>query len=126
MREIKFRVWNNVENKMEYPDIIGFHTESFSWTHSRSYFHNCQDWDNEDGFISNPVLEQFTGLHDKNGVEIYEGDIVLYVNDICPALVIFNNGSFQTECPFTKDLGDLVKNKVQIIGNIHQNPNSLK
>jgi uncharacterized phage protein (TIGR01671 family) len=58
MREIKFRAW--VGEAMSFPltigDIIGGHL----------------DWDDE----KPPTLMQFTGLHDKNGKEIYEGDVL--------------------------------------------------
>ena len=52
MREIKFRAWDNYEKKMWYPRTIG------------------------EGFIKMSGLMQFTGMLDKNGVEIYESDII--------------------------------------------------
>ena len=62
MREIKFRAWDKVLN----------------------YYHMGNDyislsWDKEGCIINSElVVEQFTGLTDKNGKEIYEGDIVLH------------------------------------------------
>ena len=85
-------------------------------------------------------IGQFTGLYDKNGKEIYEGDIVLtpFIDpifgdmvgeDLCvKRQVKFNDGSFVVnegngfiylEC-FTRN------NHIEICGNIHDNPELLK
>jgi uncharacterized phage protein (TIGR01671 family) len=59
MREIKFRAWNKEENEM-IPDAFNY------W-----------DW-GLGNLLSDPrfVVMQYTGLKDKNGKEIYEGDII--------------------------------------------------
>jgi hypothetical protein len=59
MREIKFRVWD-IDGKVIYKTIIDLYS--------------C--WDEFNGFDRNhQVVMQYTGLKDKNGKEIYEGDI---------------------------------------------------
>jgi uncharacterized phage protein (TIGR01671 family) len=78
MREIKFRAWSKEEKEMIYTkDDTGV-------------FPKCGVVDAYDGFgvsfeqrISASKLEimEFTGLHDKNGTEIYEGDIFQYDGD---------------------------------------------
>ena len=68
MREIKFRAWDYERKEMIQPEsIIGLEGETTKQL-----------------VLSAPFLTlmQFTGLHDKNGKEIYEGDIVSMVRDV--------------------------------------------
>ncbi len=62
MREIKFRVWN----KSIYPDLLESTIVSLDNT----------GWININK-STNGGIDQYTGLHDKNGKEIYEGDILV-------------------------------------------------
>lgn len=61
MRKIKFRAWDKLLNRWLTKDDLRFDLLGF-----------VQDEINPDGI----VLEQFTGLHDKAGKEIYENDVV--------------------------------------------------
>jgi uncharacterized phage protein (TIGR01671 family) len=65
MREIKFRAWDEEKGKMSYKLSCFGSQDSASW---------------EDFIEENPILMQYTGLHDVSDQEIYEGDIVENIN----------------------------------------------
>lgn len=124
MREIKFRAWiKKAKEMVPVTEILfDFNRKNIFRCTPRFGFDNTED--------SYAVLMQFTGLFDKNGKEIYEGDVVSawstgvktigevkQRNDgmwfIYPPLWHFN--------PNSKGRDD-----VEIIGNIYENPELLK
>lgn len=64
MREVKFRAWNKIEKFMDTAWLI-------DWEHEL-VCHRAHNQSN----LSDCVLMQYTGLKDKEGVEIFEGDVL--------------------------------------------------
>jgi uncharacterized phage protein (TIGR01671 family) len=109
MREIKFRVWEDYRLK----EI------DFYWFEGRGY-REMEDVPRD------CILMQYTGLKDKNGKEIYEGDIYVEFfgkNASRPCVV----------CEISVSSWILEENKcnspmssVEVIGNIYENPELIK
>jgi len=133
MREIKFRAWSKYKNLMG--EVTGFR-----FSKSQYPFVNVRFKENgkivdegyhfgqEDGCDS-VILMQFTGLYDKNGKEIYEGDIVnLAHKDTHPymrrkPLVI---RWVKKSAVFVAGDTIAMENVLEVIGNIYENPELLK
>ena len=106
-REIKFRAWLPSLGKMEM-GLFGLRSDGLP---------SFNDHD--------AVLMQFTGLHDKNGKEIYEGDIVKFWGGVGKVIYFSTYASFRIE--YTEnDLFDLNLNAdIEVIGNVFENPELL-
>jgi uncharacterized phage protein (TIGR01671 family) len=116
MREIKFRVWDNEDKEMYKDIIIGNDTVNEWFEYSR-----------EDNF--SPT--QYTGIKDRNGVEIYEGDILEGNTDVDEAGVVEWNDESASYCVYTSFCGINIRDymeghSVEIIGNKFENKELLK
>ncbi len=80
MKEIKFRAWDEVLKKMGYVSSIEF-TGGEITTVDIKHPDPVTDTYRVSRTSKSSALMQFTGLHDKNGKEIFEGDVVLFVED---------------------------------------------
>ena len=121
MKQIKFRAWDTERNEW----IKGFFIDA----DDGSITYNCV---NDSIYGDNYILEQFTGLHDTTGKEIYEGDVVQCVNghvgaviweehDCCFNIIDYYNCS--DEYP---TMAFIEGQPFKVIGNIHESPELIK
>jgi len=144
MREYKFRAWVNTE----LDPYMTYEVNGIDFDEKQVYVAGCFAYP----FPKEAVLMQFTGLLDKNGKEIYEGDIVNFANrdffepewtdkfkgnavikwvqEGCEYWVEFDgmNGKWLIlrGDTWNEDLEEIESGHLEVIGNIYENPELLK
>ena len=107
MRDICFRAWHKIDNStVDWKELChnGF------GSYAQNFFNRCD-----------LILMQYTGLSDKNGVEIWESDKVniSVVGEIpYEAVIVFKDGGFRCS-----HYGHIIPNKsheIEVIGNIYE------
>jgi uncharacterized phage protein (TIGR01671 family) len=125
MREIKFRAWDTrIQQMYRVGDEYGTRhpLDCCVYAHARQPV----------------ILQQFTGLHDRNGREIYEGDIINrrdgYEGDTyepgCVCSVEWDDGGYCLSKNGTAyiaglDSCEVINRGIEVIGNIYENPELL-
>jgi len=127
-REIKFRAWHGDHMKMELPE--------------KQLSQDIDYWDGVKGSVlgiinsylkqgSDRIFMQYTGLKDKNGKEIYEGDLIRLCNNKNGVFEVIFVNSYQGGWNLkektaidTVSLGARHPSELEVIGNIYENPSA--
>ena len=129
MREIKFRAWDKKLKNMLFMDGM-----SMNWEYDHLTFRITGYTDEEEWSTNEEDLElmQYTGLKDKNGKEIYEGDLIKTHTEGDTLLVIWNERSGNGWALKRQD-GTIIQGlfptndgapypEVEIVGNLYEHP----
>lgn len=122
MREIKFRAWDEEQKHLTEVMTLSYRDGQLDCVHySRKggcYMHDPESY----------VLMQYTGLHDKKGKEIYEGDIIK-LRGAPPFVVEWDKRGawfLKQEAGSLPFIGTLIRGNVcEVIGNIYESPELL-
>lgn len=125
MRETKYKMFSKIDNRIYDVGKIDFEERKVYMKDGRNYTQSYYYFDDVE-------LMEYTGLHDKNGKEIYGGYIIQY-EDIHKGVVEYSEEYAQFILKETGNiaddyeaLGEFNIKVFEIIGNIYENANLLK
>lgn len=129
MREIRFKAYDKTYKKIFEVSFIDWDGNTILIRGIPKELNSVIDFEYRN--FDQVELIQFTGLFDKNGKEIWGGDI--FENDRFTSFVIFENGGFKGRHSFNKihipygfDFNDYEARTGKVIGNIYENPELIK
>ena len=118
MREIKFRAWDKERKLMSNPFTIGDWGTVNIW------------WPNSDivSTLDDVELLEYTGLKDKNGEEIYEGDWLTLRNKRRVYQVSYeaNWGGYTANGKECAAISPSLWKEAEVMGNVYENPELLE
>ena len=126
---IKFRAWDRTRNEMNYSVMVGnCDIDDENYTCPTIWIEERKEWLHFDDYDS---IMQSTGLKDKNGKEIFEGDVVKMTKDVYSEptyyeVVRHRGGAYRLE---SKQHGCelwLRHTDCEIVGNVYENPKLLE
>ncbi|MGG5341162.1 YopX family protein [Enterococcus sp. AZ192] len=116
MNKPKFRAWDEERGMMKCHGLFQGCTIAQLYN---------DDYQNYMRFLDEIILMQYTGLNDKNGVEIYEGDIIKGPHDFGPAGFHQRTGVVTFTAEYGYQWEYWLINDIEVIGSIHENPELL-
>jgi hypothetical protein len=125
MRDIKFRAWDNLEKRMR--KVVSLH-----WRDDKLVSARLEGENEPIPIEGRLVIEQGTGLKDKKGTEIYEGDVVRYGELTYYARYGLSRFMLSAPGKLSICLSELTYDcdtnqlNCEVIGNIHKNPELLE
>lgn len=122
MKEIKFRAWDKELKKLSPVKSAEFIDKTWVTVFEDNESPRTIRWDRLE-------IMQYTGLKDRNGKEVYEGDLIKHNGYIYE--IVYNSGGFtvkntdsKTAVPASNDF--LANININVIGNIYENPELLE
>ena len=118
----KFRAWNKHGQKMFANDeLIIWNGNVYANDSKKLTCNNLKGWSIDDEY-----LMQSTGLKDKNGIEIFEGDIVRFFDSLYTVFYDISEGSYRLKPHDDRWVVDYMSNfsseeSFEVVSNIYEN-----